>query len=420
MALSRRILGLRPSATLAVTGKAKQLQAAGTDVVVFAAGEPDFVTPKRIIDACVKALEEGRTGYPPASGLPEAREAIAEKLLKDNAIQGCSPDHVMVSVGGKGGLYCLFQSLFDEEAEESTRRELLLPTPAWVSYKPQAELAGARVVPLETDTTNDFKVTPEQLRAAITPRSAALLINSPSNPCGTMYTPDELRALAKVIEETSDIAPDLVVISDEIYEKIVYGGIEHFSIGSVQSIADRVIIVSGMSKAYAMTGWRLGYIAGSGKRGLELIKACTRLQGQLATGPTTFCQAAIPTALRECDAQVEEMRLAFARRAELMFGHLSRMEGLVCSKPTGAFYTFPDVSSCFGSVSTGGVRIASALEFATALLDEHHVAAVPGEDFGGCGKQCVRFSFACREDDIERGMQRVGQFVASLRQDSVV
>ncbi|MFG0256894.1 MAG: pyridoxal phosphate-dependent aminotransferase [Phycisphaerales bacterium JB043] len=416
MSLSERISSLQPSATLAVTGKAKQMKASGIDVLSFAAGEPDFVTPQRIIDAAKRALDYGRTGYAPVPGVPEAREAIAWKLREENEIVGVTPEHVMVSVGGKGGLYCLFQSLFDEVQDDSRRGELLLPVPAWVSYAPVAQLAGGRVVEIETDGANDFKMTPEQLRDAITPNSRALVLNSPSNPCGTMYTPDDLRALAEVVREH----PDLIVISDEIYEKIIYGGINHLSIGSLESIADRVITVGGMSKAYAMTGWRLGYVAASGDRGLELVRACCRLQSQMATGPATFCQLAIPTALHECGDDVERMRQAFAQRAELIYERLCAIEGVTCPRPTGAFYAFPDVSSFFGAVSAGGRVIESALDFASALLEEHHVAAVPGEAFGGVGRNCVRFSFACSDEDITRGMERLGAFVAGLRQDSPV
>ncbi|MHC4976896.1 MAG: pyridoxal phosphate-dependent aminotransferase [Planctomycetota bacterium] len=416
MGLSDRISNLKPSATLAVTGKAKQMRADGHDVLSFAAGEPDFVTPQRVIDAAKRALDEGHTGYAPVPGEPSAREAIAWKLREENEIAGVSPEHVMITVGGKGGLYAIFQSLFDELGDESERGEFILPVPAWVSYAPVARLAGARVVEIETDASNDFKITPDQLREAITPNSRALLINSPSNPCGTMYAPEDLCALAQIIAEH----PDLIVISDEIYEKIIFGGISHLSIGSLDSIAEQVITVGGMSKAYAMTGWRLGYVAGTGNTGLEIVKACSRLQGQMATGPATFCQIAIPTALHECADDVERMRQAFSRRGELIHTLLSEIEGIECRRPTGAFYAFPDVSSFFGSTSASGRAINSPMDFATSLLEEHHVAVIPGEAFGGCGNKCVRFSFACSDEQIVRGMERLSEFVAGLRQDSPV
>jgi len=416
MELSRRVSSLKPSSTLAVTGQAKQMRRAGVDVLSFAAGEPDFDTPDRIKDAAIEALREGMTRYAPVPGDPDARAAIAEKLRAENHIPDITPEHVVVTVGGKSALYLLFQCLLDPPAPGEASWEVLLPTPAWVSYPPQVELSGGVVREIPTTAAGGFKVTPEQVREAMTERTRAIVFNSPSNPCGTMYSPEEIHALADAIaagiEATS---PHCVVISDEIYEKIVYGPHRHLSPGSIASIAERVVTVNGMSKAYAMTGWRLGYLAGSGRTGLAIAKACTTMQSQMTTSPTAFAMAAIPTALLHCADDVERMRRAFAKRAELIYGHLSAMPDLVCPRPTGAFYTFPDVSAHFGKTSEKGRTINSALDFCGALLEEHHVAAVPGEDFLGCGPRCVRFSFACGEEQIERGMARVGEFLSGLR-----
>ncbi|TVQ32487.1 MAG: pyridoxal phosphate-dependent aminotransferase [Phycisphaeraceae bacterium] len=416
MRLSQRVQSLKPSSTIAVTTRARQLRAEGVDVLSFAAGEPDFDTPERIKKAAKAALDSGMTKYTPIPGDPETRGVIARKLTEENRIPGLTPEHVVISSGGKQSLYLIFQALLDPAGGPGEDPpEVLIPTPAWVSYGPQAELAGARVVEIRSDAESGFRIRPEQLRAAITPRSRILILNSPSNPCGTMYSPDEIRALAAVVEEAArTTAPDLVVVTDEMYEKIVYGGIDHFSFGSIPAVAERTITVNGLSKAYAMTGWRIGYAAGSGEFGLRLAKALSKLQGQMTTCIASFFLPAIRVALTECADEVEMMRRAFAARAELMHGMIGTMPGLVCPKPTGAFYVFPDISAHFGKTSAGDRPIASAADFAQALLDEHHIAAVPGEDFLGCGPRCVRFSFACSEEQIEAGMKRVGEFVAGL------
>ncbi|MBL8747200.1 MAG: pyridoxal phosphate-dependent aminotransferase [Phycisphaerae bacterium] len=404
MQLSARVSALRPSTTLAVNAKAKALQAQGVSVLSFAAGEPDFDTPARIKQALIDALNRGETKYCAVPGDMATRKVIAEKLTRENALPNVTADHVVISSGGKQSLYQVFQALLEPGAE------VILPTPAWVSYPPQIELAGGKVVEVVTTAASGFKMTPGQLRGAVTPRSRALVINSPSNPCGTMYAPDELRAIARVV---ADI-PDLVVISDELYEKIVFGGIPHFSIGSVPEIAERVVTVNGLSKAYAMTGWRIGYCSGSGAFGLQLSKALQTLQSQSTTSIATFELPAVRVALTECADDVERMRQAFARRAEITYSLVSKIPGLVCPRPTGAFYIFPDVSAHFGKVSANGTVIASAADFAAALLDEQRVAVVPGEDFGSGGEKCVRFTFACGDEQIKEGLSRLGAFVASL------
>jgi aspartate aminotransferase len=408
--ISRRAASIPPSSTLAVTERANAMRAAGQDVLSLAAGEPDFPTPAPVVAAAKKALDAGQTKYSPTIGDKPTRQAIADKLASENGIEGLSPAHVAVSVGGKHSLYNIFQALLDPGDE------VLLPTPAWVSYVPQVRLAGGTVVELPTSVAGGFRVSPQQLRAAITPRSRILVINSPSNPCGTMYSPQDLRALAGVVAEAaSGIAPRLVVLTDEIYEKIVFGGREHLSLGSLPEIADRVVTCNGLSKAFSMTGWRVGYCAAPGNWGKELIGAIGNLQSQMTSNIPTFILPAIRAALTECAETIETMRAAFESRATLTEGLLRRIPGLAFPSPEGAFYVFADVSSHFGKTTPGGARIGSALAFAGALLDEAMVAVVPGEDFGGCGDRCVRLSFACGDGQIRAAAERLGGFVASLR-----
>lgn len=416
MEVSRRVRALKPSSTLAVNAKARALKAQGVDVLSFAAGEPDFDTPERIKRAAVEALGRGETKYAPVPGDQATRKAIADKLVRDNGISGVTPDHVVISSGGKQSLSLLFQSLLDEPKPGESAGEVVLPVPAWVSYAPQIEMAGGRVTEVLTNARGDFKATPEQIRAAITPRTRAVVINSPSNPCATMYTPDELRAIAAVLVEAArTVAPEMVVISDELYEKITFGGIPHFSIGSIPELAERTVTVNGLSKSYAMTGWRIGYAAGSGAFGLKISQAMQTLQSQSTTSIPTFLLPAIRVALTECESEIATMREAFARRAEVMYAAIRKIPGLVCPKPTGAFYCFPDVSAHFGKTSKGGMKIAAAADFAAALLSEHHVACVPGEDFGSGGEKCCRFTFACGDEQILEGMRRLGEFVSGLR-----
>lgn len=416
MQLSRRVRDLKPSATISVMNRAKDMQRRGIDVVSFAAGEPDFDTPEPIKQSAIKALLAGQTKYMPTMGDPDTRKAIADKVTRENGIPGVTPDHVGISSGGKHALYTACQCLFDFPAPGEPAAECLIPVPAWVSYMPLAELAGARVVEIPTTVESDFKMTPEQLRRAITSRTRMLILNSPSNPCGTMYTEAELRALGAVIAEASrTTSPDLAVLSDEIYEKIAYGGVRHFSIGAIPEIAERVVTLNGLSKAYSMTGWRVGYTTTSGEWGLKFMKAMATLQGQMTTNITSFVYPAIRTALSDCDADVRRFCAAFKSRAELVHSRLSRMPGVVCPRPTGAFYAFPDVSAHFGKRAGGGEPVGSALEFCEALLARESVAAVPGEDFGGCGKNHLRISFACSEETIVKGMDRLERFIGSLR-----
>jgi aspartate aminotransferase len=413
--IARRVQTLKPSVTVAFMNRAKAMQREGLDVLSFAAGEPDFDTPHVVKEAAEAALEGGMTKYTPTFGDPDTRQAIADKLIRENGIQ-TSADLIAISPGGKAALYVALHCLFDPPAPGQPPMECLLPVPAWVSYAPIAELAGAKVVELPTGPESDFKITPEQLRRAITPRTRLFIINSPSNPCGTMYTPDEVKALASVLAEAArTIAPELVVLSDELYEKIIYGGIPHCSIGSIPEIAERTLTINGLSKAYAMTGWRIGYLAGTGAFGKKFIAAMQTLQGQITTNITSFTYPAIRTALTRTAGDVERMRQAFAGRAAVISRRIAAIPGLKTARPTGAFYVFPDVSAYFGKVTPKGRKIDSAMSLCEALLEEAHVAFVPGDDFGGCGKSHVRISFACSEEQIEKGMDRFEAFLKSLK-----
>ncbi len=415
MQLSRRVQSLKPSSTLAIAARAKALKAQGVDILSFSAGEPDFDTPEPIKQAAIDALHAGMTRYVPVPGDPETRAVLAHKLTSENNLPGLTADHVIISAGGKHSLYLVMQALLEAAPPGQPPAEVILPTPAWVSYPPQVQLAGARLVEIETNAASRFKITPDQLAAAITENSRLLILNSPSNPTGVMYTPDELRALAKVVAEAAvSKAPDLVVVSDELYEKIIYSGIEHLSFGAIPEVAHRTITINGLSKAYAMTGWRIGYAAMPGEFGASLCKAVARLQSQMNSHITSFCLPAIRTAVLECSDYVEQMRLAFAKRAELITSRMAELPGMQAAKPDGAFYVFPDVSAHFGKRSKAGAPINSASDFAAALIDEAHVAVVPGEDFLGPGPRCLRFSFACSEEDINRGMTRLGEFLDSL------
>ncbi len=413
MHLSRRVESLAPSATLAVTARIKAMLAAGEDVIGFGAGEPDFDTPENIKEAAIRALRAGHTKYAPVAGELAARDAIAKKLRNENKIE-CSAEDIVISAGGKHSIYLALQCILDPTRNErDDPPEVILPTPAWVSYEPMIQLAGGVAVQVPGAVERDFRITPEQLEKSITRRTKAVIFNSPSNPCGTMYSEDDLRALVEVLSRREDIA----IITDEMYEKLVYGAIAHFSLGSMPEIAHRVITIGGLSKAYAMTGWRIGYtcaVEPENTKGSRFAKAMAKLQGQMTSNITTFCYPAIIEALSHGAEAVETMRLAFAARARRIYEHMTRMPGITCPQPTGAFYVFPDVSAHFGKTSPGGRKIESAGTFAEALLEEARVAVVPGEDFGEVGRNHVRLSFACSEAHIDEGCSRMFNWLERL------
>jgi len=394
MKISQRAKAVAPSATLAVTSRAKELKAQGIDVVGFGAGEPDFDTPDYIKEAAIKALREGKTKYTPAVGMPELRAAIAKKLEKENGLK-YAPEQVVVNLGGKHSVYEAMQAMLDPGDE------VLLPAPYWVTYPEAVGLAGATVKVLQTDKANDYKITPEQLKQAITSKTELLVLNSPSNPGGFTYTPEELQALAKALEGTN-----VAVMSDEIYEKLIYGDTKFVSFASLSEDAfNRTLTLNGMSKAFAMTGWRLGYTAGP----LDVIKAMSRLQDHMTSNPVAFAQYGAIAALGpEQDAAIETMRVEFEKRGKYMAERLRAMPGVDCTEPTGAFYCFPDVSGNYGR-TLGGVKIGGSMDFAKGLLEQANVGVVPGLPFG-CDKN-VRLSFATSMEQITKGLDRMEKWL---------
>ena len=400
MELSDRAKSIPPSITLAIGAKVKEMKAAGKEVIAFGAGEPDFDTPESISQAAIDSLCAGNTHYMPASGTPEAREAIANKLRTENNID-CTQANITINAGAKMSINLALMSILDP----GKNQEVVVPTPAWVSYKPMIELSGGSMVEVPTTVESHFKCTAQEIEAAITPNTKAIMLNTPSNPCGTMYTPDELRAIATMLERH----PDIYVLSDEIYEQLTYSDIEHLSLGSIPEIAHQIITINGLSKAYAMTGWRIGYVCAPE----PVAKAMNTLQSQLNTCITSFCYDSIPVALGMRD-EAEKMRQVFAKRATLMFELIQQWPNVECAPPTGAFYTFPKISHYFGKCSPAGAEITDSVTFTNALLDEAGVAVVPGDDFGGCGPDHVRFSFACSEDQITKGVNKVGEWLAKF------
>ena len=385
--LNSSILAIQPSATLAIAALAKQLAAQGRPVCDFAAGEPDFDTPAFIKDAAITALREGKTKYTPVAGVPKLCEVIAAKLKRDNGLD-YKPSQIVVSCGAKHSLALVFQTLLNPGDE------VIIPAPYWLSYPEMVRIAGGVPVFITATSAADFKITPSDIEQAATARTVALVINSPCNPTGTMYTPAELRALG----ETA-LRLGLTLVSDEIYEKMVYDGNEHASLAAFSpALYANTITVNGMSKAYSMTGWRLGYTAAPE----PFIKAMNALQSHTASAPNTFAQWGGVAAIDRGDDSIREMVAAFDARRRRIFALMSAIPGVVCPRPTGAFYVFPDISAL-------GL---DSVTFARRLLEEHNVAVVPGVAFGA--DSCVRLSYACTMETIETGLARFRAFCASL------
>ena len=395
MKVSERAQAIPPSATLAVTSRAKELKAKGVDIVDFGAGEPDFDTPDFIKEAAIKALLAGKTKYTAEAGIIELRTAIAAKLEKENGLK-YSPEQVIVNIGGKHSVYEAMQATLDPGDE------VILPVPYWVTYPETIKLAGAVPKIVQTDKKNSYKVTPAQLRKAITKKTSMLVLNSPSNPGGFTYAPEELKAIAKVLEGTQ-----VMVLSDEIYEKLIYGNTKFVSFASLSKDAyDRTLTLNGLSKTYSMTGWRLGYVAGP----LEVIRAMGRLQSHMTSNAVTFAQYAAVAALTDPAANqtIEKMRVEFERRGKYMAQRLNAIEGIECPEATGAFYCFPDVSSLYGR-NINSININGSMDFAKALLEQANVALVPGLPFGCDGN--VRLSFACSIEQITKGLDRLEKWL---------
>lgn len=393
MKVSKRAQAVPPSATIAVTSRAKEMKAQGVDVVSFGAGEPDFDTPDYIKNAAVEALKNGQTKYTAANGIVQLRTAIAEKLQKENGLN-YTPDQVIVNIGAKHSVYEAMQAVIDPGDE------VIISTPYWVTYTETIKLAGGIAKIVNTKKENDFKLTVEELKANITDKTAMLLLNSPNNPGGFTYTPQHLADLAKVLEGT-----DIMVLSDEIYEKLIYGDTKFVSFASLSEDAfNRTLTINGFSKAYSMTGWRMGYTAGP----LEAIKAMARLQSHMTSNPVTFAQFAAIAAFDDKENVVETMRVEFEKRGKLIAQLLNDIDGVTCSIPTGAFYAFPDVSSHYGR-NINGADINGSMDFAKALLEQANVALVPGLPFG-CDNN-VRLSFACSAEHIKEGVSRIKQWL---------
>jgi aspartate aminotransferase len=394
--LSNRAKGLKPSPTLAINAKAKAMQAQGIRVVSFGAGEPDFDTPENIKRAAIKSIEEGFTKYTAVGGIDELKDAVIQKFQRDNQLT-YKRSQILISCGGKHSFYNLAQALFDRGDE------VIIPAPYWVSYPPMVALAEATPVIIETKEENGFKVTPEDLKKAATPRTKALVLNSPSNPTGSAYTKKELEKIAEVA-----ISHKFFVISDEIYEKIVYDGFEFRSIASLgEEIKGRTIIVHGVAKTYAMTGWRIGYTAGPE----EIISAMSNIQSQSTSNPTSISQKASVEALIGPQEEVKKMVSAFTERRNYIVDRLNEISGVSCFKPTGAFYVFPNFSEYYGK-SYQGKKISNSTELAGYFLDVAKVAVVPGVEFGA--DPFERLSYATSMKDIREGIDRIEESLKKL------
>jgi aspartate aminotransferase len=395
MKVSKRAQAIPPSATFAVTSLAKELKAKGVDVVGFGTGEPDFDTPDFIKEAAIKALKAGKTKYTAESGIIELRTAIATKLEKENGLK-YTPEQVIVNIGGKHSVYEAMQAAVDPGDE------VILPAPFWVTYPEAIKLADAVPKIIQTDKKNNYKITPAQLKKTLTKKTSMFVLNSPSNPGGFTYTPAELAELAKALEGT-----DVIVLSDEIYEKLIYGDTQFVSFASLSKDAyDKTLTLNGLSKTFSMTGWRLGYTAGP----LEIIKAMGRLQSHMTSNAVTFAQYAAVTALTDpaSGETIEKMRAEFERRGKYMAQRLNAIKGVECPEPTGAFYCFPDVSSHYGR-TINGAKISNSMDFAKVLLEQANVALVPGLPFG-CDKN-IRLSFACSIEQITKGLDRIERWL---------
>lgn len=393
--LSDRLNRLAPSATLAMSQKSGEMKAQGIDVINMSVGEPDFNTPDHIKEAAKKAIDENYSRYSPVPGYIELRKAIVEKLKKENGLE-YSTNEILVSNGAKQSVCNTVMALVNDG------EEVIIPAPYWVSYPQMVKLAGGEPVIVEAGFEQNFKMTPEQLEAAITPRTRMLILCSPSNPTGSVYSEEELRGLAEVIKRHEG----LYVLADEIYEHINYVG-KHSSIAHIEGMRERTIIVNGVSKAYAMTGWRIGFIAAPE----WIVKGCNKLQGQYTSGPCSVSQKAAEAAYTTSQECVETMRKAFERRRDLIVELAKDIPGLEVNKPEGAFYLFPKCSSFFGK-SYNGKKIENSTDLAMFLLEVGHVATVGGDAFGD--PYCFRMSYATSDDNIREAMKRIKDTLALL------
>jgi aspartate aminotransferase len=398
-ALADRMKLVSESITLAVTAKANALKKAGVDVIGFGAGEPDFDTPAFIKDAAKAALDKGQTKYTPTPCFPELKQAIADKFQRENGLP-YKPENITVGAGGKACLYMAFMAVLNPGDE------VVIPSPFWVSYPEQVKLAGGVPKIVRGEEANGFKITPQQLEKAIGPRTRVVVINSPSNPAGHAYTPDELKALADVMVKHRDV----FVFSDEIYEKLVFDGLKFVSFATLaDGLLDQTLTFNCHSKSFAMTGWRIGYVGGP----KPVIDAMNKLQSQMTSHITSFTQ--LPAALALNDPRgaesIESMRVQFEKRGRHMWERLTKLPGVQCVRPQGAFYCFPNVSSYFGK-KAGAVDLSDAVSFSAALLEQAHVAVVPGNDSGF--DTHVRLSFATSMENIDKGIDRIEAWLKTI------
>ena len=396
MQLARRVKEIKPSPTLAVDAKAKALLAQGIDVVGFGAGEPDFDTPDNIKEAAIKAIKAGFTKYTPAGGTEELKKAVCQKFQKDNNLDYAPPE-ILISCGAKHSLYNICQALFEEGDE------VLIPSPYWVSYPDMVMLAGGTPVIIKTTEKTGFRMTAQDLEKAITPKTKALILNSPSNPTGASYSKEDLTAIARVV-----LKKGITVISDEIYEKLIYDGFQFSSIASCDpALKPQTLVVNGVSKSYSMTGWRIGYAAGP----KDVISAMTNIQSQSTSNPTSIAQKASLEALNGPQDFIPMMVKEFDRRRTYMVDRLNAMPGVSCFKPSGAFYAFPNVSGVYGR-KAGSLTIADSSTFTQYLLESVNVAVVPGVAFGA--DENIRLSYATSFANIEKGLDRIQKAIEAL------
>ncbi len=396
MILSDRISEIVESQTLAMTKRSRELKATGVDVINLSIGEPDFDTPRHIIEAAYQAMLDGYTHYPPVSGLPELRSAIANKLKKENGFH-FEAENIIVSNGAKHSLLNAILSIVNPGDE------VLIPAPFWVSYPSLIQYAGGVPVEIPSTVESDFKVSAEQLEAAITTKTKMIIFSSPCNPSGSVMSESELLAWKNVLIKY----PNIFILSDEIYEKINYAG-KHHSLASYPELEGRIAVINGMSKGYAMTGWRMGYLAGP----KELVQACDKIQGLMTSGASSVSQMASVAALNGPQDEVEVMRNTFEKRRNIFHAALSLIPNLPCNVPEGAFYLFPDVSYYLGAKTPEGKTITTADELCLYLLDKGHVSAVSGEAFGHAN--CIRFSYAAAEELLIEAAERIAEAFRNL------
>ena len=390
--LSTRINSLPVSETLAMAAKARELRNQGIDVIGLSLGEPDFNTPEFIKEAAIQAVKDNYNSYSPVDGYLDLKEAICKKFKRDNGLN-YTPSQIVVSTGAKQSIANVCMVLLNPGDE------VLLPAPYWVSYSAIATLAEAKSIIIPSSIETDFKITPEQLESAITSKTKLVMFNSPNNPSGTVYTEDEYRALAKVLEKY----PDIFILSDEIYEHINYG-VPHFSFASITEMTHRTITVNGVAKAFAMTGWRIGYIGAPE----WIAKACNKMQGQITSGANCIAQRATIAALEAPVSKIQYMVDEFAKRREMIIELLSAIPGFILNHPKGAFYVFPDISFYIGK-TLHGKTISNASDFSMFLLEKAHVATVSGEAFGN--ENCIRISYAASVDEIREAVKRIASIL---------